>query len=90
MYKWLDERLELSKLQKKVFRKAFPVHHSYFLGEITLFSFVVLVLTGIFLTLNYEPSTALVKLANGQEVPRAYKQAKKKKNKKEKKIHKNK
>jgi len=32
MYKWLDERLELSKLQKKVFRKAFPVHHSYFLG----------------------------------------------------------
>jgi cytochrome b-561 len=72
MYKWLDERLELSKLQKKVFRKAFPVHHSYFLGEITLFSFVVLVLTGIFLTLNYEPSTALVKLANGQEVPRAY------------------
>ena len=62
MYQWLDERLDLSKIQSKILRKAFPVHHSFFLGEITVFAFVLLILTGIFLTLNYEPSTRLVKI----------------------------
>lgn len=72
MYKWLDERLDLQSLYKKIFRKAFPVHHSFFLGEITLFAFVVLILTGIFLTLNYEPSIREVKLPDGRTVPAAY------------------
>lgn len=62
MYKWLDERLDLGKLNSKLLRKAFPVHHSFFLGEITLFAFITLILTGIFLTFNYEPSTRLVKV----------------------------
>ena len=43
-----------------LFRSAFPVHHTYFLGEITLFSLIVLLLTGVFLALSYEPSTRLV------------------------------
>ncbi len=72
MYKWLDERLDLTGLYQKVLRKAFPVHHSFFLGEITLFAFVVLVLTGIFLTLNFEPSIREVKLPDGRTVPAAY------------------
>jgi len=72
MYKWLDERLDLTSLYQKVLRKAFPVHHSFFLGEITLFAFVVLVLTGVFLTLNYEPSIREVKLPDGRTVPAAY------------------
>ncbi|TBH21275.1 cytochrome b [Thermus thermamylovorans] len=72
MYKWLDERLDLSGFYQKVLRKAFPVHHSFFLGEITLFAFIVLVLTGVFLTLNYEPSTRPVTLADGRTVPAAY------------------
>jgi len=71
VYKWLDERLELDRLNKKFMRKAFPVHHSFFLGEIALFSFVILVLTGLFLTFNFEPSTRMVKLG-GEEVPAAY------------------
>ena len=71
VYKWLDERLDLERLNKKFMRKAFPVHHSFFLGEIALFSFVILVLTGIFLTLNFEPSTRMVKY-EGQELPAAY------------------
>lgn len=62
MYQWLDERLDISRLNNKLLRKAFPVHHTFFLGEITLFAFVVLILTGIFLTLNYEPSTRLIKV----------------------------
>ena len=53
---WLDERLGLTRFHAKYLRKAFPVHHSFFLGEITVFAFVTLVLTGIFLSLNYEPS----------------------------------
>jgi cytochrome b-561 len=72
MYKWLDERLDLSGLNRKFLRKAFPVHHSFFLGEITMFAFILLILSGIFLTLNYEPSTRMVKLPNGQEVQAAY------------------
>ncbi|MBF6594149.1 MAG: cytochrome bc complex cytochrome b subunit [Thermaceae bacterium] len=63
MYQWLDERLDITRFNNKVLRKAFPVHHTFFLGEITLFAFVVLVLTGIFLTFNYEPSTRLIKVA---------------------------
>ena len=62
MYKWLDERLDLGKINTKLLRKSFPVHHSFFLGEITLFAFITLILTGIFLTFNYEPSTRLVKV----------------------------
>lgn len=60
MNQWLDERLNISRLNDKFLRKAFPVHHSYFLGEITLFSLIILILTGIFLALFYEPSQQLV------------------------------
>ncbi|RIH86226.1 cytochrome b [Calidithermus roseus] len=72
MFQWFDERLEISRLYNKFLRKAFPVHHSFFLGEIALFAFVVLVLTGIFLTLNYEPSIREVNLPDGSTVPAAY------------------
>jgi cytochrome b-561 len=71
MIKWLDDRLYLSRFQKKFLRKAFPVHNTFYLGEIALFSFVILVLTGIFLSINFEPSTRIVEV-NGQELPAAY------------------
>ena len=60
MNQWLDERLHISRLNDKFLRKAFPVHHSFFLGEITLFSLIILILTGILLALAYEPSNSLV------------------------------
>ncbi|GHF55981.1 cytochrome b-561 [Deinococcus metalli] len=60
MNQWLDERLHISRLNDKFLRKAFPVHHSFFLGEITLFSLIVLIITGILLALSYEPSNSLV------------------------------
>lgn len=60
MNQWLDERLHLSRLNDKFLRKAFPVHHSFFLGEITLFSLIILILTGILLALAYEPSNSMV------------------------------
>jgi ubiquinol-cytochrome c reductase cytochrome b subunit len=53
---WADERTGLAGLAKKQVRKVFPDHWSFMLGEIALWSFVVLLLTGTFLTLWYKPS----------------------------------
>lgn len=67
----MNERLGLSQFAEKFLRKAFPVHSTFFLGEIALFSFVLLVLTGIFLALMYEPSTLPVEYKGGH-APAAY------------------
>src|SRR3954462_2379331 len=53
---WADERLGLASMAKKNLRKVFPDHWSFMLGEIALWSFVVLLLTGVFLTLWFRPS----------------------------------
>jgi ubiquinol-cytochrome c reductase cytochrome b subunit len=55
---WADERLGLGTLAKKQIRKVFPDHWSFMLGEIALWSFVVLLLTGTFLSLWFKPSMA--------------------------------
>jgi ubiquinol-cytochrome c reductase cytochrome b subunit len=53
---WADERVGIAALAKKQIRKVFPDHWSFMLGEIALWSFVVLLLTGVFLTLWFKPS----------------------------------
>jgi cytochrome b-561 len=68
---WLDERLGLSALCRKYGRKAFPVHASFFLGEMALFAFVILVLTGIYLGFIYVPSNVEITVA-GETLPEAY------------------
>src|SRR5690349_5211637 len=45
---------------KKNLRKVFPDHWSFMLGEIALWSFVVLLLSGVFLTFWFRPSMAEV------------------------------
>jgi ubiquinol-cytochrome c reductase cytochrome b subunit len=55
---WADERLGIGTLAKKNIRKVFPDHWSFMLGEIALWSFVVLLLTGVFLSLWFKPSMA--------------------------------
>src|SRR5688572_20579253 len=57
---WADDRLGLAGVAKKQIRKVFPDHWSFMLGEIALWSFVVLLLTGVFLTLWFKPSMAEV------------------------------
>ncbi|MFI2707157.1 cytochrome bc complex cytochrome b subunit [Nocardioides sp. CER28] len=57
---WADERLGLAAMGKKNLRKVFPDHWSFMLGEIALWSFVVLLLSGVFLTLWFRPSMAEV------------------------------
>lgn len=68
---WLNERLNLTALFWKYGRKAFPVHSTFFLGEMALFSFVILVLTGAYLGFVYVPSNIQVS-QNGEVVSEAY------------------
>ncbi len=53
---WADDRLGLATVMRKNLRKVFPDHWSFMLGEIALWSFVVLLLTGVFLTFWFVPS----------------------------------
>ena len=56
---WIDERLSISSLTKLADKKEVPLHrHSiwYYFGGMTLFLFVVQVVTGILLLLYYRPS----------------------------------
>ncbi|GAA2574767.1 cytochrome bc complex cytochrome b subunit [Microbacterium binotii] len=53
---YLDERTSLSGLVKELGRKIFPDHWSFMLGEIALWSFVVVLLSGTFLTFFFQAS----------------------------------
>ncbi len=53
---WADDRLSLARLSRGHLRKVFPEHWSFMLGEIALWSFVVLLVTGTFLTFWFNPS----------------------------------
>jgi ubiquinol-cytochrome c reductase cytochrome b subunit len=55
---WLDRGTGASPLLRKTLRYAFPDHWSFLLGEVALYAFIVLVATGIYLTLFFEPSLA--------------------------------
>ncbi len=57
---WVDDRLGLAGVARKNLRKVFPDHWSFMLGEIALWSFVVLLLSGVFLTFWFQPSMAEV------------------------------
>ncbi|MEE6307205.1 cytochrome bc complex cytochrome b subunit [Plantactinospora veratri] len=52
----VDDRLHVATPLRSLLNKVFPDHWSFLLGEIALFSFVVLLLTGVYLTLFFEPS----------------------------------
>ncbi|MGK4583706.1 cytochrome bc1 complex cytochrome b subunit [Kitasatospora sp. HPMI-4] len=57
---WTDGRLGIYSLAKANLRKIFPDHWSFMLGEICLYSFVIIILTGVYLTLFFKPSMAEV------------------------------
>ncbi|GAA0354708.1 ubiquinol-cytochrome c reductase cytochrome b subunit [Actinoallomurus spadix] len=52
----VDERVGSSSFLRRNVRKVFPEQWSFLLGEIALYSFVTLVLTGVFLTMFFKPS----------------------------------
>jgi ubiquinol-cytochrome c reductase cytochrome b subunit len=53
---WLDDRFGGARGIRVFMRKVFPDHWSFLLGEIALWSFVILLLTGTFLSLFFVPS----------------------------------
>ena len=53
---WLDQRTGIGVAVKGLARKLFPEHWSFMLGEIALYSFITLLLSGVFLTMFFVPS----------------------------------
>ena len=77
----LDRRSGTAPLIRKALRYVFPDHWSFLLGEVALYAFIVLVGTGIYLTLFFEPSTASTYYhgsylpLRGHEMSQAYRSA---------------
>ena len=76
--RFLDERSGAAPFLRRAVRYVFPDHWSFLLGEVALYSFVVLVLTGIYLTLFFKPSLTPVHYhgtylpLRGREMSEAY------------------
>ena len=76
--RYTEQRLGGAPVYKYLLRYVFPDHWSFLLGEIALYSFLVLVATGIFLTLYYIPSAHEVTyhgaypLLQGEQMSEAY------------------
>jgi len=65
---YIDERTSISGLVKELGRKIFPDHWSFMLGEVALYSFIAILLSGTFLTFFFQPSMAEVHY-DGSYVP---------------------
>lgn len=74
----IDTRYHPAGALRRQFNKVFPTHWSFLLGEIALYSFVVLLLSGVYLTLFFDPSMTEVTYdgvyqpLRGIEMSRAY------------------
>ena len=55
--RWIDSRVGTAKFARSALGKVFPNHWSFLLGEIALYSFVVLLLTGTYLTFFFDASS---------------------------------
>nr|WP_120492285.1 cytochrome bc complex cytochrome b subunit [Corynebacterium lactis] len=77
----MDARYTMSGGMRRQLNKVFPTHWSFLLGEIALYSFVVLLISGVYLTLFFDPSMSKVIYdgayapLNGVEMSRAYETA---------------
>ena len=77
----MDERYSAAGMVRTQINKVFPTHWSFMLGEIALYSFVILILSGVYLTLFFDPSMSKVIYdgayapLNGVEMSRAYETA---------------
>src|SRR6201998_4719462 len=77
----INQRYRPAAGLRRQINKVFPTHWSFLLGEIALYSFVVLLITGVYLTLFFDPSTAEVvyngvyQPLRGIQMSRAYESA---------------
>lgn len=65
---YVDTRVGASGMVKEFGRKIFPDHWSFMFGEVALYSLVILIISGTFLTFFFNPSTAAVTY-DGSYVP---------------------
>jgi ubiquinol-cytochrome c reductase cytochrome b subunit len=76
--RFLDQRAGAGSGLGKALRYVFPDHWTFLFGEIALYSFLILVATGIYLTLFFEPSSSQIVYhgsyapLQGQEMSKAY------------------
>ncbi|MCU1453908.1 MAG: cytochrome b/b6 domain protein [Acidimicrobiales bacterium] len=68
--RWIDDRLGVAKLARTALNKVFPDHWSFMIGELGLYSFVILVLTGAYLTFFFRASTTEVTYAGSYDALR--------------------
>jgi ubiquinol-cytochrome c reductase cytochrome b subunit len=54
---WVDDRVGVASFGRKALDKAFPDHWAFMLGEIAMYCFLILVATGIFLSLFFSASS---------------------------------
>jgi ubiquinol-cytochrome c reductase cytochrome b subunit len=79
--RWVDDRLGTAKVVRKALDKIFPDHWSFMLGEVVLYCFVILIVTGVFLTFFFEASPDTTTYAGsygplrGVEMSHAYESA---------------
>jgi len=52
----IDSRYHPSAAVRRQLNKVFPTHWSFLLGEVAMYSFIILILTGVYLTLFFDPS----------------------------------
>src|SRR6478609_6796708 len=78
----MDSRYHPSEaVRRGILNKVFPTHWSFLLGEIALYSFIILLITGVWLTLFFDPSMAHVTYEGvyqplrGVQMSRAYESA---------------
>nr|WP_318276386.1 cytochrome bc complex cytochrome b subunit [Mycobacterium eburneum] len=77
----IDSRYHPSAAVRRQLNKVFPTHWSFLLGEIALYSFIVLLLSGVYLTLFFDPSMTEVTYngvyqpLRGVQMSRAYESA---------------
>src|SRR5262249_49397165 len=75
---WFDDRLHVTRFVRGSLDKIFPDHWSFLLGEVALYSFVVLLVTGVYLSFFFVPSlkdvvyTGSYKPLRGLQVSQAY------------------
>jgi ubiquinol-cytochrome c reductase cytochrome b subunit len=73
-----DSRLGAGSGLRKALRYVFPDHWTFLFGEIAMYSFLILVATGIYLTFFFEPSSSQIVYRgpyaplHGQTVSKAY------------------
>src|SRR5699024_7530787 len=52
----MEDRYRPAKAIRKQINKVFPNHWSFLLGELALYSFIIVILSGVYLTFFFDPS----------------------------------